>query len=276
MRLFPIRAKNVLEHCIVMNENKSKYEFDAKQIIDMLLKRWWIIVIAVVLFVGLAVGYTKLAVTPTYTSYATLLINGGSGMTSYQQILAGQYQSKDYPYILKSHDTLGAVAERLNADGEKKYTSSSLSGMVSYSAEDDSRIFRISVTSADPKEACEVAGVMAEVFSERTEKLTKAEVQSVENPRLPTSASSSGMKKNVVLGAAIGLILGAAIAIFMGLGSDVLDSEEWLLKNFKDEVPLLATIPDSSASGGRNYYRYKYKRYYGYSSNNKSDTNTSK
>lgn len=262
-----------------MNENKSKYEFDVKQIIDMLLKRWWIIVIAVVLFVGLAFGYTKLMVTPTYTSYATLLINGGSGMTSYQQILAGQYQSKDYPYILKSHDTLGAVAERLNAESEtsgREYKAADLSGMISYSAEEDCRIFRISVTSADPKEAREIAEVVAEVFSERTEKLTKAEVQTVDSPRLATSASSSGMKKNVLLGAAIGLILGAAIAIFMGLGSDVLDSEEWLLKNFKDEVPLLATIPDSSASGGRNYYRYKYKRYYGYSSNNKSDTNTSK
>ncbi len=267
-----------------MNENKSKYEFDVKQILDMLLKRWWIIVIAVVLFVGLAVGYTKLAVTPTYTSNATLLINGGSGMTSYQQILAGQYQSKDYPYILKSHDTLGAVAERLNNDEEisyrERYTSSVLSGMVSYSAEEDSRIFRISVTSTDPLEARDVARVIAEVFSERTEKLTKAEVQSVESPREPTSASSSGMKKNVLLGAAVGLVLGVAIAIFMGIGSDVLDSEEWLLKQFENEAPLLATIPDFSVSGGRNSYKYKYKykynRYYGYSTQNHNTTDASK
>lgn len=259
-----------------MNENKSKNEIDVKQIVDMLLKRWWIIVIAVILFVGLSVGYTKLTATPTYTSYATLLINGGSGMTSYQQILAGQYQSKDYPYILKSHDTLGAVAERLNTNSEKKYSSSSLSGMVSYSAEEDSRIFRIAVTSTDPREARDVASTIAEVFSERTEKLTKAEVKSVESPRLPTTASSSGMKRNAVLGAAIGLVLGVSIAVFMGLGSDVLDSEEWLLKHFKDEAPLLATIPDASVSGGRTYYRYKYKRYYGYSSKKKDDTNTSK
>ncbi len=262
-----------------MNENKLKYEFDAKQIVDMLLKRWWIIVIAVVLFVGLAVGYTELAVTPTYTSSATLLINGGSGMTSYQQILAGQYQSKDYPYILKSYDTLGAVAERLNADEEtsyRKYTSSVLSGMISYSAEEDSRIFRISVTSADPKEARDVARVIAEVFSERTEKLTKAEVQSVESPREPTSASSSDMKRNVLVGAAAGLVLSVAIVILMGLGSDVLDSEEWLLKSFKDEAPLLATIPDSSVSGGRSYYRYDYKGYYGYSTKDQNNTNTSK
>ncbi len=262
-----------------MNENKSKYEFDVKQIVDMLLKRWWIIVIAVVLFVGLAIGYTELAVTPTYTSSATLLINGGSGMTSYQQILAGQYQSKDYPYILKSYDTLGAVAERLNADEKisyrEKYKASDLSGMISYSAEEDSRIFRISVTSTNSEEARDVARVIAEVFSERTEKLTKAEVQSVESPREPTSASSSDMKRNVLVGAAAGLVLGVAIVILMGLGSDVLDSEEWLLKSFKDEAPLLATIPDSSVSGGRNYYRYEYKGYYGYSSKKKSDTNTS-
>ncbi len=262
-----------------MNENKSKYEFDVRQILDMLLKRWWIIVIAVLVFVGFAIGYTELTVTPTYTSNATLLINGGSGMTSYQQILAGQYQSKDYPYILKSYDTLGAVAERLNADAEisyrEQYTASALSGMIGYSAEEDSRIFRISVTSTNPREARDIARVLAEVFSERTEKLTKAEVQSVESPRTPSSASSTGMKRNVLLGAAGGFVLGAAIAIFMGLGSDVLDSEEWLLQHFKDEAPLLATIPDSSVSGGRNYYRYKYKRYYGYSPKSSASTPTS-
>ena len=225
--------------------------------------------IAVSLAVVAAFGYTYFTVTPTYTSSATMLINGGSGMTSYQQILAGQYQLKDYPYILKSHDTLGAAAERLNAEGvsyRESYSSSTLSQMVSYQSEDDSRIFRIAVTSVNPEEAQVVAKVVAEVFAERTEMITKAEVQTVETPRMPGSASSTGMKRNILLGAAVGAVLGAVIAVVLGIGSDVLDSEEWLLKNFKNEAPLLATIPDAAIAGGKGYYKYKYRRYHKYSS----------
>ena len=258
-----------------MNENKSKYEFDAKKIIEMLLKRWWIIVIATALMVAGAFAYTQLTVTPTYTSSATLLINAGTNLTSYQQILAGQYQSKDYPYILKSYDTLDEAARNLSTE-EKTYTAAKLSGMVSGYAEEDSRIFVIAVTSTDPEEAKLVADAVSEVFKTRVNKITDAMVQDVETPRVSSSASSAGLKRNILLGAAGGVVIGAVIAILLGLGSDVLESEEWLLKNFKDEAPLLATIPDASNSGGRSYYRYKYKRYYQYSSRAAKKENKSK
>ena len=43
------------------------------------------------------------------------IINGGSSLsTTYQEILAGQYQSKDYPYILNANLTLDMVAQKLN------------------------------------------------------------------------------------------------------------------------------------------------------------------
>ena len=254
-----------------MNENKSKYEVDVKQIMDMLLKRWWIIVITAVVAVAGAFAYTHFMVTPTYSSSATMLINSGSNMTSYQQILAGQYQLEDYPFILKSHDTLQKAANILNADESinyrEDYTSAVLYGMVSYQSVEDSRIFKIVVTSTNPEEAQAVANVIKDVFEDETERIISGTVvQSVETPRLPSSASSTGLKKNVIIGAAAGAVIGAIIAILFGLGSDVLDSEEWLIKNFKEEAPLLAVIPDASTSGGRYYYRYKYKRYYKYSS----------
>ena len=253
-----------------MNENKSKYELDVKQILDMLLKRWWIIVIATVIAVACAFAYTHFMVTPTYSSSATMLINSGTNMTSYQQILAGQYQLEDYPFILKSHDTLQKAANILNADDtinyRENYTSSILSGMVSYQTVEDSRIFKIVVTSTNPDEAQAIANVIKDVFQDETERIISGTfVQTVESPRLPTVASSSGLKRNVVVGAAAGVAAGVLIAVLLGLASDVLDSEEWLLHNFKDEAPLLAIIPDASSLGKKKYYRYRYKRHYRYS-----------
>lgn len=254
-----------------MNENKSKYELDLKQIFDMLIKRWWIIAIAVVVLAGAAFGYTKLATTPTYTSSATLLINGDSNLSSYQQILAGQYQTKDYPFILKSLDTLDAAAALLNeteAVPGKEYSGASLSKMVTYKSEEDSRIFKISVTSSDPDEARVVADKITEAFNEKVNQHTdnKVTVKVVEEPRRPSVASTANTKRNILIGVAIGFVIGAGIAILLGLSTDTLDSDSWLHTKFADKVPLLASIPNSAASGGRNYYRYKYKRYYRYSS----------
>ena len=253
------------------NGNKSKYEIDAKQIFDIIIKYWWITVISVALLIGVALGYSVITDSVTYTSSATLLINGGSEMTSYQQILAGQYQSKDYPYILTSRDTLENAAKILNESGElpdKDYTAAKLSKMISYKSEEDSRIFKISVTSDDPTEAMVVAKCVSTEFCERAEQLTKAEVGVVENPGKPAPVATANYKRNILLGAAVGAVVGIAISLFLGIGSDVLDSEEWILQKYKESAPLLASIPDSVSSGGRGYYkyRYKYKSYYNYSS----------
>ena len=254
-----------------MNENKSKYEVDVRQVLDMLIKRWWIILIAVLVLAGAAFGYTELTAISTYTSNATLLINGDSNLSSYQQILAGQYQSKDYPYILKSLDTLDAAAQLLNETNAvqgKQYNGQSLQKMVSYKSEEDSRIFKISVESTNPEEARAVAEKIIEAFTEKVNQHTdnKVTVKVVERPRTPTVASTANIKRNVLIGALIGLAIGGGIATFLGLSADTLDSGAWLHRTYKDTAPLLASIPNSEITGGKNYYRYKYKKYYHYSS----------
>lgn len=259
-----------------MNENKGNYEIDAMHIIGLLLKRWWVILLFVLVFSVAAFGYTSLFVTPTYRSSATLLINGdGSSISSaYQQILAGQYQSKDYPHILKANDTLTESAKRLNeydfpTNGGKPYrtyTASVLKGMITSEAVEESRIFCINVVSTDPEEARIVADMVAKVFIERAEVLTSSDIGVVDNPVASASAISRGYGRNVLIGFAIGLILGFAYAIIVGMTSDSIESEEWLLQSFKDDIPLLSTVPDAN-SDNKGYYRYKYgSGKYGYKS----------
>ena len=258
-----------------MNENKANYEIDVMQIISMLLKKWWAIALMALLCAWLAFGYTEFFVTPTYRSSSTLLINGdGSISSAYQQILAGQYQSKDYPYILKANDTLSEIAMELNKVDETEddtvsrvYTVGALSGMISTESVEDSRIFRIVVSSTNPEEARRVAEVATKVFVIRAEDITDAEVAVVDNPVLPRSPSSAGRGRNVLIGFVLGIVLGAAYAIISGIVNDTLDSEEWLLQKYKDRIALLAVVPDANSNyKGKYYYRYKYKysRTYGY------------
>ncbi len=248
-----------------MNDNKTNYEIDALQIIAMLLKRWWAVVLAALLCAGLAFGYTELYTTPQYKASAVLLINGGNSITTtYQEIMAGKQQSTDYPYILKAALTLDEAAEKLNSydfaenDGVpyRTYDSNVLQAMISSEAIEDSRIFIITVTSSDPDEARIVANTIVEVFPERVESLVRGgSVGVVDLARTPAAASSAGRGRTVFLGFCLGLILGVAYAIVMGLTSDVIDSEDWIISRFKDDIPLLATIPDVNAKKGKSYYK---------------------
>ncbi len=253
-----------------MNESRENRELDAMQIIGMILKSWWIIVLAIVLCVGVAIGYTELCTTQTYQSTSTLLLNGGGEANSVssmaQQILAGQYQSKDYPYILNARDTMNEVAERLNEiKGEKIYSAGSVSAMVKSESVTDSRIFRIAVTTTDPEEARLVAEQVTIVFMERVESLTKVEVSVVDNPA-KGSAGSNGWTRNTLLGLAIGLVLGVVAAIIIGLANDTLENESWLIEKYQDKIPLLSSIPDANSGKHGAYYKskYKYRRGYGY------------
>ncbi len=250
-----------------MNENKSKYDLDVLQILEMLLKRWWILLLALVICVGAAFGYTKFFVKPTYTSTTSVHVRGGGNLNIYQAILAGQYQSGDYKEILKSYDTLREAAENLNAQleaegGEAKFSEAMLRSMVSYSVIEDSNIFVISVKGADPQETKLVADEVSEIFKRRVFIITKADVSSedVESARIG-ELNPSGMSRNIIIGAALGLIIGAGIAILLGITNDVIYSDDWILSKYKDEVPLLSSIPDVNGSKGKGYYKYKYYDY---------------
>lgn len=252
-----------------MNENKNErkelYEIDALQIVKILLKRWWVVAISAVLFAIALFGYTQQTTVATYRSTSTLLINGDSSISSaYQQILAGQYQSNDYPYILNANDTLNEAVDYLKdydfaengGEPYRTYSAGVLSGMISFEVVEDSRIFRIIVTSVDPQEARIVAEAVSKAFIERAEYITSADVQVVDSPIVPQNATSAGYGKKTTLGFLVGLIVGAVLVVVSGLANDTFDSDEWLLTQFKDDIPVLATVPDAySENKSYGYYR---------------------
>lgn len=256
-----------------MNENKNNYQIDAVQILSMLLKRWWLIVVAAVVCAAGAFGYTKLLVTPTYSASATLIIDGGAAF-NYTQILAGQYQSADYPYILSANVTLERVADKLNDSSFEKnggkpyreYTSGNLSPMISGEAVEGSRIFVIKVKSENPDEAALIANTIVDVFPERVEEIIKGEdlVNVVDYATTPSRPSSPNLIVNLIVGFAIGAVAGIVAAVIMGYSNDTIGGESWLIQTFKDDIPLLTVVPDTGSKGGYRrdrYGRYRYGRY---------------
>jgi len=133
--------------------------------------------------------------------------------------------------------------------------------MVSAQSTVDSKYFTVAVTSPDADEAKVVAEKVIEAFCEGVSKddlLAKggAEGKVVDRPE-KGALISPNKTLNTLVGAVVGALLSCIAIIIAHFASNRLQSEEWLIANFGDSIPLLAVIPDASSTE----YRYDHKYY---------------
>ncbi len=255
-----------------MNENKETLDISLSQLVRMLVKRWWIMAIATVLGVLIAFGYTMFFVTPTYSASAKLIMNVETKdeNPSYQDVLMGQYQVANCLDILQSKTTLSVVADMLNSgelneNGEKPsrtYTADGISGMLTTSNTVDSRVFSFTITCESADEAKIIADALIQAFKQRLdggELIKGGAIGIVEYPDVPGAPSSPNYRSNVLLGALVGIVAACAYLIISGIVNNILDSEDWLIRSFEEDIPLLAVIPDADSVNDRYGYVYKAK-----------------
>ena len=253
-----------------MNEKtkREEVEIDLLHILKVLLKRFWIILLAMLLAGGIAFLYAKIAVTPTYESSVQMYVNNSSislGSASFSisttEINAARSILNTYIVILKTRGTL----ERVNDAAGLNYSYGELSKMVSAGSVDNTEIFRVTVVSHDPAESKLIADTIADTLPDRiSEIVAGSSVRVVDYPVYGTRSGPS-YSRYTLIGLLIGLVASAAVIIVIDLMDTTVRSEEYLTQTY--DYPILAVIPDANAShskGGK-YYKGYYKGYgYGY------------
>lgn len=244
------------------------YEISVKQLFTMMLKRWWMLLLSICIGAALAFCYSSFLVTPTYRTTATLGVNN-TQITSYYDIIIAQQMAEEGVDILTSDITLNRAVEKLKADertSAKKYTASSLRGMISTEIVNESRYFKVGVTSTNPEEAQIVCQYVLDAFCEAVveeELIRDGEGKVINYPVLPTSPSSPNVTLSVIVGALVGFVICMAILVIDYFSKDSIDGEDWLIGAYKDKIPMLAVIPDANTSS-KSYKRYYSKYGYGY------------
>jgi capsular polysaccharide biosynthesis protein len=240
---------------------------------SLALKRWWIILIAMVLGAALLFAYTYFLVEPMYTSTARIGIRVVQ-MNAYNESLTGQKVAKDCSAILLSDVTLDVVADKLNqTSGPAKssgpnptYSNAKLRGMITTTIDEDTRFFDVSVSSNDPQEAKRVCDAVINAFCsvlKETNYINEAEGIILNYPNMPTSPSSPNKTTNTVIGAIIGLVISLACLLVEGFVNDTIDGEDWIIGAYGDKIPMLAVIPDANSNAAA-YKKYTKKYGYGY------------
>ena len=244
-----------------MNDMTRKtQDIDLLEVAKALVRRWWAILLAVIIFGAAAFGYTSVMIDPLYKASALLYVNNSNisiGSTSLSisnaDLTAAHKLVDTYIVILKSRSALNEVIERAGLN----YSYEKLRNMITAGAVNSTEIFEVVVTSKDPAEAERIANTIAFVLPDKISDIVAgSDVRIVDYAVIPSHRSSPNYTRNTAVGMIIGLVLSAALIFLVYYFDENIKSEDYLTQTYPD-IPLLAVIPDmSSAKRSGGYYGY--------------------
>ena len=215
---------------------------DLMELFSALWAKKTIIILSAVFMALVAFVGTKMFVTPKYMSVTKLYVmaknDDSSASATYSELQSGML-TKDYMELVKSRPVLEKAISKLKLDMEPE----ELAEMITTETPTDTRIMSISVTDDDPKEAKQIADTLRKAVSVQITEIMNADsVNTVEEGNLPTSPSSPNVKKNMMLGALLGLVISMGFVVLIFILDDTVktpdDVEKYLGLNVLTSIPI--------------------------------------
>ena len=176
----------------------------------------------------LAAIYTFLIVTPQYESKTQLLVNRAGDEANglvLNDINSNVQMINTYKDIIEGPVILGSVIEWLNLP----YSVEKLAEQVTISANEDSQVFSLTVTSPDPDEAAEIANEIALTFQSNV-----VEIMNIENVQIISEAVpdpdpvSPHVVNNLLIGLGVGLLAGFGVAMLRYAMAKTIDDYQYV------------------------------------------------
>ena len=228
-----------------MDENKE-IEIDFKRIFEMIKRKFVYIVLITVIGAVVSGCVTNFFITPQYTASVKLyawsnsehiLSTPGNTITT-NELEASQMLINTYLVTIQSDTFIEKVADQVGGN----ITVNDIKKMLSCSSIEETNIFKVSITSPNPKQAEEIANIIADVCPDELIRILKVGgVEIVDYAKEPTKPSSPNTKKNILIGAAAGFILSFAFFFLKDMFDTSINDEDDLKKEF--DIPIIGTIP---------------------------------
>lgn len=220
-------------------------EISLGEIIGILKKRIVGIMIAALVCTAIMFGYTNLFLTPQYTATSKLYVyNGRSNNQSYvgsADLTAAKSLVDSYIVIMKSDSLLDEVANRLQPEYEG-ITSKQILGMISASSINQTEAFKVSITSDNPRMSMDIVNTLVDCLPDEFKRVVKVgSIEVIDKAKLPT-VPEWPLKRNMLLGAAVGVIIASAVFVLLAIWDRTVYDKEALTDNF--EIPIIGIIPD--------------------------------
>lgn len=226
-----------------MMKEQEKFEIDVFQLVKVLWKRKFLIVLAALVAGLAAFAYSSFVIKPQYTSTTRIYVVNRNqadkpGLTN-QDLQAGAYLVKDYREIILSQDVL----EKVVVDQSLSMDAKTLGRKVSVTVPADTRIVSISVRDGKPEEASRIANALREVAAQKIISVTRvSDVTTLEEARPATSPSSPNIRRNTMIATIAGVGFVTIIVLLVELLDDRVKRPEDIEEVM--HISLLGVIPN--------------------------------
>ena len=224
-------------------KEQEKFEIDVFQLVKVLWKRKFLIVLAALVAGLAAFAYSSFVIQPQYTSTTRIYVVNRNqadkpGLTN-QDLQAGSYLVKDYREIILSQDVL----EKVVADQSLAMDAKTLGRKVSVTVPADTRIVSISVRDGKPEEASRIANALREVAAQKIISITRvSDVTTLDEARPATSPSSPNIRRNTMMATIAGVGFVTVIVLLVELLDDRVKRPEDIEEVM--HLSLLGVIPN--------------------------------
>lgn len=220
--------------------HEDEIEIDLREVFFAIKRKILLIVAAGLLCGCIACAYTKVFVTPIYTSVSNMLVlTKETTLSSLADLQLGAQLTKDYTVLINSRPVLQKVIENLDLDMDYK----ELRETITITNPDDTRILELSIENPDPVTAKEIADELASVSSAYIgDKMEVVPPKIIEKGEIPTERTSPNMLKIAILSILAGLVVATGAIVLLEVMNDTIKTEEDIVKYL--ELTTLAAVPD--------------------------------
>lgn len=234
----------------------DEIQIDLMELLFALRRRIWLIILAFAIG-GIGAGlYSKVILTPTYTSTAMVyVLSKETTLTSLADLQIGSQLTKDYQVVVTSRPVLEEVIENQGLETEYR----DLRNQIEIGNPTDTRILSISVTDTEPVRAAEIVNEVARTSSEYIgEIMEMVPPKIIEEGVVPEYPTSPNTRRNAMIGALIGALLICGLVTLEVVLNDTIRSEEDVERYLG--VSVLAAIPDKGGEQAENLKKGRGKK----------------
>lgn len=210
-------------------------------IIDMMIRRWWIWAICAVTFSVAAFIYTQIFVDPLYRTDGTLVVDAQKTQTvdvTQGQMTSSQELVKLFKELITSRSFLAYVAEDMGG----RYSPGELKGMISCSSRNETQVLEVRVTGKVPKDIYEICNSVLAHAADELPGYMGGQVRQLDPATMPGGPISPNVKQNALIAFLLGIAAGAGIILLLELFDTRIKSRDDIVNKFPE--PLLGEIPE--------------------------------
>lgn len=213
---------------------------DLLELAQVLLKKWWLLLLSFVIG-ALVIGIgTKLFITPQYKATSMIYVYSKStSITSLADLQIGSQLAVDFQIVATTREVMDKVAEKLGLD----LTYEQMLKKTEITNPTGSHILKIVATNPDPELAAEISNTLADELRARiADVMNTDEPSMVDRAVIPSKPSSPSVLRNAVIGGAGLMFLLGGFYIVAFLMDDTIKTEDdvhkYLGLNILAEIPV--------------------------------------